>query len=535
MLLTRPLQLLHKHRPTLLNPSIRLSSTAVLDSTTKEINHAMSKAASAFPIFSSASTGQVSTLLHNIAQEIEALGDELIDTAVSESSLPEPRIRGETARTTGQLRAFAALVEQGSWVDARLDVGGGTGRDIRRMLRPLGPAVVFGASNFPLAFSVAGGDTAAALAAKCPVVHKAHPAHPRTCELVSGAIKRAVSSSGLPEGTFSMVQGASPRVGQELVAHPHTKVGGFTGSLHAGRALFDIANARPNPIPFYAEMGSVNPVVVLPGALGSKWEQIAAGLAGSVTLGAGQFCTNPGLVFTAPGTGCAKDATMVSKFITEVARHVDNIPPSAMLTEHIHQEYIKNIDRMAIGVTKDIQIKTKRKRGSDSGGIVLHVSGAVFLKHAQELQEEVFGPSTLIVEFENQEQLNQGLVQLKGQLTATIWGNRDDFQQPSFSTVLQLVTERVGRVLFNGLPTGVEVCSAMVHGGPYPASSIDETSVGTEAIRRFTRPVCYQDCPDSLLPIELQDANAHGIFRKVNNEYTTEGVLVEEFTKKTVV
>jgi alpha-ketoglutaric semialdehyde dehydrogenase len=502
-----------------------------MDATIEEIHMALDSAEAAFNTFSNTKPSVVSLLLRNIALEIERLGDELIEVAVLESSLPEPRIRGETARTTGQLRSFAKLVDEGSWVDARLNVGGGTGRDIRRCLRPLGPAVVFGASNFPLAFSVAGGDTAAALAARCPVIHKAHPAHPQTCELVGGAVDLAVKSTGLPKGVFNLVFGEDPLVGQELVGHPKTKVGGFTGSLKAGRALFDLASSRPTPIPFYAEMGSVNPVVVLPGAMNSKWESIAGGLAGSVTVNAGQFCTNPGLVLTT-------SSDSLSKFVTEVARNVDNIPPSNMLTKNIYLEYHRNLKNM-IESTDEIAVITKRELSDGAsdkfaaGGVVLKVSGDIFLRKSKKLQEEIFGPSTLIVEFEDVDTLMEGLKTLNGQLTATIWGNSDDLKNAT--NLLQLLSERAGRVLFNGYPTGVEVCSAMVHGGPYPASTIDETSVGTEAIRRFARPVCYQDCPDSLLPIELRDANELGIFRKVNDEFTRGKVNVGEFSKKPVV
>tara|TARA_B100000780_G_C21099539_1_gene443657 strand:- start:47 stop:1609 length:1563 start_codon:yes stop_codon:yes gene_type:complete len=515
-----------------LSPNHARTFSTFQDATSADINATMESAAEAFQIFKDAPISQVSSLLENIAIEIESLGTTLTQTAALESSLPEPRIQGETARTTGQLRQFAKLINEGSWVDARLDVGGGTGRDLRRMLKPLGPAVIFGASNFPLAFSVAGGDTAAALAARCPVVHKAHPAHPLTCQLVAKAIHRAVSTVGLPAGTFQMLHGESPSVGQALVQHPITKVGGFTGSLTAGRALYDIATARPIPIPFYAEMGSVNPVILLPGALQSKWESIATGLAGSVTMGSGQFCTNPGLVFA---TATANDPTMLSKFINQVARTVNNIPPSDMLTELIGVNYMQHLSEME--AIEGVTIATDKYPRGPGGGVVLHVKGSTFLdvKKNQILQEEIFGPSTLIVEFDTIQELNKGIEMLNGQLTASVWGSSNDLSTPESQVMLSMLTERVGRILFNGFPTGVEVCSSMVHGGPYPASSIDETSVGNEAIRRFVRPVCYQDCPDSLLPLELQDKNPIGIFRKVNDEFTRVEVNVNEFTKKQVV
>ena len=508
------------------------ATAAVADATTAEINTAMAAAAAAFPIYSTAPPKQVAHLLESAASEIEQLGETLIHTAVSETGLLDTRIQGETVRTTGQLRQFAQLVTEGSWVDARLDVGGGTGRDIRRMLHPLGPATIFGASNFPLAFSVAGGDTAAALAARCPVVHKAHPGHPMTCDLIAGALKRAVYDSDLPVGVFSMVHGSAPRVGQELVAHPVSKVGGFTGSLQAGRALYDVACSRPVPIPFYAEMGSVNPVIILPGALGSKWESIASGLAGSVTMGAGQFCTNPGLVFT---VNPSHDATMVSKFVKEVARAVDRIPPSKMLTENIGNEYVKKLTTLSNAAQGSVDFFTSREI-SVGGGAVLHVCGDTYLQHSHELQEEVFGPATLIVEFDTVDALLSAVDMLEGQLTTTVWGSSDDLRTAGkIGGLLQKLSNIAGRVLFNGFPTGVEVCSSMVHGGPYPASTIDETSVGTEAIRRFVRPVCFQDCPDKLLPTELRDANKFGIFRKVNGTFTRDSVKVDEYFQKQVV
>ena len=329
-----------------------------------------------------------------------------------------------------------------------------------------------------------------------------------------------------------MVHGASPAVGRALVQHPAARVGGFTGSLAAGRALFDLAAQRPRPIPFYAEMGSVNPVVLLPGALGSKWESIAAGLAGSVTLGAGQFCTNPGLVLATSGSAAAAagDTTLLSKFSTELARNVDRIAPSDMLTPGIAAAYESGLN--ALSGVEGVQLLTTAGRGP-GGGAVLAVSGEKFLEHGTKLQEEVFGPSTLVVNCVNQSELNDCVASLEGQLTTTVWGSDTDLADADASGLLDMLADRSGRVLFNGFPTGVEVCAAMTHGGPYPASTIDETSVGMEAIRRFTRPVSWQDAPDSLLPPELRDANPRNIVRKVNN-VLQRGPVYEHSAKQVV-
>ena len=495
--------------------------------TLSEIDMAMSAAASASRSFARVSAEDVARLLETVAVELEHIGEELVDTAVRETFLPDTRIRGEMTRTTGQLRQFADLVREGSWVDARLDVGKGTGRDIRRMLRPLGPAVVFGASNFPLAFSVAGGDTVSALAARCPVVHKAHPAHPHTCDLVAGAMNRAVDSiSSIPSAAFAMVHGKSPEIGKALVQHPATRVGGFTGSLAAGRALYDLAVGRPRPIPFYAEMGSVNPVVLLPGALASKWENIASGLARSVTLGAGQFCTNPGLVLvTSPS-----DSTLISKFCAELLRNVDRIPSSEMLTSDIAASYESKL--RAASSSDGVELLTATGRGAGAGA-VLKASGQTFLRNEAILQEEIFGPSTLVVNCTDKAELLACVDTLNGQLTATIWGSDGDLRNAEDLGLMDMLVDKSGRVLFNSFPTGVEVCAAMHHGGPYPAATIDETSVGAEAIRRFTRPVCWQDAPDSLLPCELQDDNPMNIIRKVNNVFQRGSVY--EYTAKQVI
>ena len=506
---------------------LSLSAASATDATPQDIDAVMRRAELAAPCFARAPATDVAKLLEAAASEIEELGEELVDVAVAETKLLDTRIRGEAVRTTGQLRAFAELVREGSWVDARLDVGKGAGRDIRRMLRPLGPAVIFGASNFPLAFSVAGGDTAAALAARCPVVHKAHPAHPRTCNLVASALHRAVASvSSIPEDAFALVHGESTSVGKALVQHPAARVGGFTGSLAAGRALYDLAAQRPRPIPFYAEMGSVNPVVLLPGALGSKWESIAGGLAGSVTLGAGQFCTNPGLILvTSPA-----DTTLLSKFLKELARTVDRIAPSEMLTSNIASAYQSGIS--ALTSVEGVQLLTAEGR-EPGGGAVLTVPGKIFLEHEATLQEEVFGPCTLVVDCADISELHNCVAALEGQLTSTVWGSERDLVDAETSGLLDMLADKSGRVLFNGFPTGVEVCSAMTHSGPYPASTIDETSVGTGAIRRFTRPVSWQDAPDSLLPIELRDANPRNIMRIVNN--VLQRGPVNEYNPKQVV
>lgn len=468
-----------------------------------EVDHAAQLAHAAFATYSRTTGAERARFLRRIAENIEGIGDHVIRRANQETALPEQRLRTETARTCNQLRLFAELVEEGSWVDARIDHGDPDRQplpkpDVRSMLRPLGPVVVFGASNFPLAFSVAGGDTASALAAGNPVIVKAHPAHPGTSELVGLAISEAARGCELSEGVFSLLYDAGNEVATALVRHPLIKAGGFTGSRAGGRALFDIACSRPEPIPFYAEMSSVNPVFVLPGALRERSDEIAAGLHASVTLGAGQFCTNPGLVFLA-------DNGDSDAFVKKLGQSMTDTAEQTMLTPAISANYRKGISARM----NHVAVQT-------IGASALFKTTATDFLAYPELAEELFGPSTLVVIYTDQ--LLELVKALEGQLTATIHGSEDDLR--ANQDLIRLLETKVGRLIFNGFPTGVEVGHAMVHGGPYPATSDGRyTSVGTRAICRFTRQVCFQDFPNSTLPAALQDANPLNIWRMIDGEF----------------
>lgn len=462
-------------------------------------------------------------LLRGIADEIMQLGEELIRRCSAETGLPEARIVSERGRTVNQLLMFAALVEEGSWVDARIDAALPDRKpvpkpDIRRMLIPIGPVAVFCASNFPLAFSVAGGDTASALAAGNPVIVKAHGSHPGTAELVGTAIQRAIKALGMPSGLFSLIHGPGQTVGHSLVTHPGIKAVGFTGSQKGGRALFDAASRRPDPIPVYAEMGSLNPVFLLPEALEKRGEEIAEGLTKSVTLGVGQFCTNPGLVF-------ALESPDLDDFITTAGKLFSETQPATMLNAKICKEFTGGIDRMKSA--KGVAIGGESRR--DGSGIgnpgtpVLFKTDAASFRDNIELSAEVFGPATLIVAASSEAELHSLAVELQGHLTASVHGTGADLDR--HKELVSLLETKAGRVIFNGFPTGVEVCPSMNHGGPYPAATdIHFTSVGTAAVYRFSRPICYQGFPDTALPVELQNANPLGIRRIVDGGLTDKPV-----------
>lgn len=484
-----------------------------------QANQAVDKAAHAFPVYSQLTPEQRATFLDTIAAEIESLGDELIERAVLESGLPTGRIVGERGRTTGQLRLFARLLREGSWVDARINPALPNRQplprpDLRQMLVPLGPVVVFGASNFPLAFSVAGGDTASALAAGCSVVFKAHPSHPGTSTLVGQAIVSAVAKSGMPDGVFSLLH-ADNEVAQALVAHSAIKAVGFTGSRAGGMALLRVAQQRPDPIPVYAEMSAVNPVVILPGAIENDAATVAAGLAGSITLGVGQFCTNPGLVFLL-------DSPQTDAFLETVAEKIRASAPATMLNAGICQHYQKGLqnNRVLPGVhvlaEAEVEADSSRTEGRPT---VLTTTAPLFLS-SPSLSDEVFGPASLIVVCTTEAELFDCLNSLEGQLTATLYATTSELSASETDWVA-LLQAKAGRVLFGGFPTGVEVSEAMTHGGPFPATSDSRsTSVGTGAILRFVRPVTYQSFPDELLPPALQNANPLGIWRNVDGEMT---------------
>ncbi len=492
------------------------------EATTDEINRACALAASAFDAYRQRSSEQRAAFLERIADEILALGDELIQRAKAETGLGVDRLTGERGRTFNQLKMFAAEIRDGSWVEATIDRALPDRQplpkvDLRRMLIALGPVAVFGASNFPFAYSVAGGDTASALAAGCPVVVKAHPAHPGTSELVGRAISKAAQESGLPEGVFSMVHGAGVEVGQTLVKHPAIKAVGFTGSLRGGRALFDAAAARPEPIPVYAEMGSVNPVFVLPGALSERSAAFAEGLKNSVTLGAGQFCTCPGLVF-------GLENAAMNGLVTKLNELFAGTSPATMLHPGIRSNYEAGVSKFAAtsGVATQRAETAPDTARTQAQATVFTSDAATFIANPQ-LSEEVFGPSTLVVTCATREQLEESARNLQGALTATVHATAEDLQE--YKTLLSILETRAGRLVINGFPTGVEVGPAMTHGGPYPATTdARSTSVGTYAIKRFARPVSYQNFPPAALPVELRDENARGLWRLVDNVLTKDNV-----------
>lgn len=496
--------------------------------TAGQANDAVERAAQAFIPYGKLSAEQRAAFLDAIADEIDILGDVIVERANAESGLPLPRLMGERGRTTGQLRLFAQVVREGSWVDARINVALPDRKplarpDIRRMLVPLGPVVVFGASNFPLAFSVAGGDTASALAAGCPVVVKAHPSHPGTSELVGRAIVKAAQKTGMPDGVFSLVH-ADITVAQQLVAHPAIKAVGFTGSRAGGLALVKVAQSRPEPIPVYAEMSAVNPIVILPGALTQNAVSIAEGLAASVTLGVGQFCTSPGLVFML-------ESDNQTAFLKTLVDKIRQASPATMLTGGILTAYERGLaDVQHTGeVTLLAQAnQSGRAERTEARPTVLGTTGQAFQANPR-LSEEIFGPITLLVSCKNENELVTCLQKLEGQLTATLYATSADLNNPSINGApidyVALLQAKAGRVLFGGFPTGVEVCEAMTHGGPYPATSDSRTtSVGTGAILRFVRPVSYQSFPNALLPAELQDGNPRGIWRLLESDWTKASV-----------
>ena len=480
-------------------------------------------AATAFSTYGNLNGAAKGKFLRSIAAGIEERGTEIITRAGLETGLPEARLRGELARTTNQLRLFAGVVEEGSWVNARIDRAEPERKplpraDIRSMLKPLGPVAVFGASNFPLAFSVAGGDTASALAAGNPVIVKAHPAHPGTSELVGQAIRESVKACGLPEGVFSLLFDAQIDVGTQLVVHPLVKAVGFTGSPVAGKALMKLAASRPVPIPCYAEMGSVNPLFILPGAMHTRSAAIASGLQNSFTLGSGQFCTKPGLVFIPEGSDG-------DSFTQLLKTGVEGLPAQTMLASNIGEKYAAAVLERSeeSGVRLAAKSAAAESNLATRQPVTLFASEVPVLLSESSLAEEVFGPTTLLVAYSSREEILAAAEALEGHLTATIHGTEEDLA--SHRDLIAVLESKVGRLLFNGFPTGVEVCHAMVHGGPYPATSDGRsTSVGTQAIFRFARPFCYQDFPDSALPAELQNGNPLGLTRMVNGVLTKDAI-----------
>jgi NADP-dependent aldehyde dehydrogenase len=486
-----------------------------------EVNAALAAASMAFEESHELAHGWQANLLDAVAAKIMDLGDSLLERAEQETALPRARLMGERARTCNQLKMFAELVREGSWVDATIDSAEANRApipkpDIRRMHKPRGPVVVFGASNFPFAFSVCGGDTASALAAGCPVVAKGHPSHPGTSELFGAAVLEALKELQLPLGLFAMLQGRANELGAALVKHPSTTAVGFTGSNRAGRALFDLASARPVPIPVYAEMGSLNPLVVLPAALKERSEVIAKGLAGSVLLGGGQFCTKPGVILM------LGDAT---HFVAELARNIAATPRVTMLNSGLCASFMKRIGDWPHLAGVKVHVAPGRPAGpgaSVSPG--LFETTADFFVHQADLREEAFGPAALVVRCDDELDIKHCLQSIGGSLTGTMHaGAREDNEL--LARVSRLLESIVGRVIVNGYPTGVEVNSAIVHSGPYPATTNPGfTSVGTAAITRFTRLIAYQDAPQSILPPELKSENPLGILRRINGTLTRDPI-----------
>lgn len=474
-----------------------------------EINRAAEKALKAFAVYRNTNGQQKAEFLEAIADEIIELGDALIERAMQESALPKGRLEGERGRTCSQLQLFTKLLREGSWVDARIDHAEDGSPDIRNMLFPLGPVAVFGASNFPLAFSTAGGDTASALAAGCPVVVKSHESHPGTNELVAKAILKAADKTGMPDGVFSSLNGGA-EVGTKLVQHPAIKAVGFTGSFKAGTAIHEVAGQRDEPIPVYAEMGSVNPIFLLEDKLSKQAKEIAEQCAGSVTLGVGQFCTNPGLIIGMEGDG-------LSQFKVELAQKLSEADSACMLNKGIAQNYRDKRTTIFQKDTVEVLVSSDDAKSNNGKAALATVSASDFLND-EELQEEVFGPYTLIIACQNEDEREQVAGHLHGQLTVSFIGNEDEIIR--HEELVAKCREKTGRIIFNGFPTGVRVSPAMQHGGPFPATTDSKfTSVGTAAIRRFVRPIAFQDSPQSILPDELKDDNPLGIYRIVDGEF----------------
>ena len=493
----------------------------IIEATDTEVNQAADLASKAFNIYRNVSGIEKGKFLRSIAEEIEALGEVLLDVYSAESGLPRGRALGERGRTIGQLRAFATHVEDGNWVNASIDTAQPDRQpmpkvDLRKINIPLGPVAVFGASNFPFAFSTAGGDTAAALAAGCPVIIKSHPMHAATGEMISSAIIKAAEKTGMPNGVFSNLNSSGIEVGQALVIHSKIKAVGFTGSLRGGRALFDLAAKREEPIPVFAEMGSVNPVVILPQALKNRSASLAKTYSDSITLGAGQFCTNPGLII-------GIKSQYLTNFVNNLAQEIVKVDPLCMLHPRIVQAYeINKANTIAQNGIKVIASYCDDVQPNFAKQLVTTVEASIFLNNPI-LHHEVFGPFSLVVQCENKLQMEKVISNLDGQLTGTLISDDDEISR--FSTIIDALQNRIGRIIFNGVPTGVEVCASMFHGGPYPASTDSRfTAVGVDSIKRFVRPFSYQNWPDNLLPDELKNENPLEITRLVNGHITRQKI-----------
>jgi 2,5-dioxopentanoate dehydrogenase len=481
------------------------------DASAQEIDQAMQDAWSAFQQYRKTNPRLRADLLRAIAGEIEAVGDELIHMAMKESHLPETRLRNERARTLFQLTSYAAACEAGHWLEARIDsaIPEKNEPDLRKLQVPIGPVVVFGASNFPFAYSTAGGDTASALAAGCPVIVKAHPAHARTSGLVAQAISKAVEKSGLPKAVFTHLHGAGFETGKALVTHTHTRAVGFTGSYGGGKALFDWANQRKVPIPVFAEMGSINPIFLLPNKLRESAREIASTCAGSITLGTGQFCTNPGLIV-------AIDDENLQEFMGELGAAIEKATPGAMLHPGIAKAYgEKRSAALSQSHVSTVAVSATRPAEGQGAPTLASATALVFLKNPL-LHQEVFGPYSLIIRCTDKKEMMEVARHLEGQLTVSLMATEKDLEE--HEDLIEAAKDLCGRLILNGVPTGVRVALSMQHGGPFPATTDSRyTSVGADGIKRWVRPVSYQGWPDAFLPDALKNTNPLNIWRTVND------------------
>lgn len=489
-------------------------TTTFKDASAQEIAQVMEKSWQAFLAYKKFSLKQRADFMRAIATELENIRARVVPVAMEETHLPEGRMNGELSRTIFQLNDYGKAAEEGSWLEARINTGSQdpSKPDLRKMLVPLGPVVVFGASNFPFAYSTAGGDTACAFAAGCPVVVKAHPAHAGTSEIVAEAIAKAAKDTGMPEGIFAHVHGASFETGKALVMHPLTKAVGFTGSLAGGRSLFDMAGQRKEPIPVFAEMGSVNPVFLFPEKLKQDGEAVAKTYAASITQGVGQFCTNPGLIFGVEGED-------LQRFLGVLAGELQKVAPANMLHPGIAKAFWQK--RAKALEQKDVHTEVAAAGEAEAlqGVPTLASATATAFLNNPVLHQEVFGPYSLVIKCKDANEMLQAVLHTEGQLTSTLMATDDDMQQ--HPELVDAVQNLCGRLVMNGVPTGVEVCLAMQHGGPYPATTDSRfTSVGSDGIKRFARPMCFQNFSDHLLPEELQNANPLGIWRTVNDALT---------------
>ncbi|MHA4811284.1 aldehyde dehydrogenase (NADP(+)) [Flavitalea flava] len=482
------------------------------DESISEIDKVMQDAWAAFGQFRKTSLQQRAGLMRTIGAEIEALGDELILTAMEETHLPEARLKGERARTIFQLTSYAAACEAGNWLEARIDEAAPDkgAPDMRKMQVPLGPVVVFGASNFPFAYSTAGGDTASALAAGCPVIVKAHPAHAQTSELVAKAILKAVDKCGMPKGVFAHVHGAGFDTGKALVTHDYTRAVGFTGSYGGGKALFDWANQRKVPIPVFAEMGSINPVFLLPGKMKESAKEIASMYAGSITLDTGQFCTNPGILI-------GIDNDDLDQFVKELALAIEKLTPGTMLHPGIAKAFTqKRREALAQAEVTTVAVASVAPKKDQGAPTIASATAKTFFENPL-LHQEVFGPYSLVIRCADQQEMVKVARHLEGQLTTTLMATEKDMQD--HQDLVEAAEQICGRFILNGVPTGVRVALSMHHGGPFPATTDNRfTSVGADGIKRWVRPVCYQNWADSLLPDALKNANPLNIWRTVNDQ-----------------